>query len=100
MTLQRVGRSIRFSETEWERVRSRARQAHMSASEYVRRRALEPADETPVIGTVPIALLRGVALDLRALAAAERARFAAADAADDWAHLLAIAERQIEAELL
>lgn len=85
-------------DSQWRLVARRARAAGMSISQFVIERALEPARPPVETDSLPVAVQRGAAVDLRTLALAERLRFETADAHAAWRRLVEEAEASVAAD--
>ena len=87
--------SVMFDDSQWSLLRSRARSAGMSVSQFLWERAGEPEHAFTEREDLPIVLRRGAVIDLRALALAERLRFEQAGAGATWRRLVEEAEASV-----
>ena len=89
-------RSVMATDSDWRLIRTRARKADISTSEFLVGRGLapsEPAAESA--GDLPPAVLRRLAVDLRILVLAERMRFEAEGRGGVWRRLEEEAEASV-----
>ena len=91
-------RSVMADDSQWRLMKSRARAAGPSISQFVIERALEPARPLTEPDRVPVAVQRSAAVDLRTLVLAERLRFEKADADAAWRRLVEEAEASVAAD--
>ena len=95
---RKKARSVMADDSQWRLIGARARAAGMSVSRFVVERALEPARLPVERDTVPAAVQRRAAVDLRTLALAERLRFEHNDAGASWRRLVEEAEASVAAD--
>ena len=91
-------RSVMADDSQWRLMRSRARAAGLSISQFVIERALEPARPPAEPDRLPLAVQRSAAVDLRTLVLAERLRFEKANAGAAWRRLVEEAEASVAAD--
>ena len=87
-----------FDDSQWSLLRSRARSAGKSVSQFLWERAGEPEHALGEGEDLPIAVRRRAVVDLRALALAERVRFEQAGAGATWRRLVEEAEASVAAD--
>ncbi len=89
-------RSVMATDSDWRLVRTRARQADKSASDFLIERGLapsEPAGERAEV--LPLAMQRRAMVDLRLLVLAERMRFEEEGKGRIWQRLVEEAEASV-----
>ena len=91
-------RSVMADDSQWRLIRSRARAAGVSTSQFVVERALEPAHPPAEEDRLPVALERRAAVDLRTLVLVEQLRFEQESAHGSWRRLVEEAEASVAAD--
>lgn len=90
--------SVMFNDSQWGLLRSRARSAGMSVSQFLWERAGEPESAVSEGQDLPVASRRRAVVELRALALAERVRFEQAGAGATWRRIVEEAEASVAAD--
>ena len=89
-------RSVMATDSDWRLVRTRARQADKSASDFLIERGLAPLEPVEAGAEVlPLAMQRRAAVDLRLLVLAEQMRFEEEGKAGVWQRLVEEAEASV-----
>lgn len=92
-------RSVMATDGDWRLVRSRARRAGMTASEFLVSRGLAPEEPAAEIAEeLPLAVKRRALADLRLLVLAERMRFEDEGRGGVWRRLEEEAEASLAAD--